>query len=255
MPSYHDRSKGHDSRTVGHPSRDPSNAMKGHRHISRYQVNMTLQYRASLHHRDPTSAFTSLIDRGANGSIAGGNMRVITWLDASVDLSGIDNHTLRNLRMVVAAGVARSNKGNVLLVAHHMAYMPDGRTILSPGQLEHRGCKIEDRSKKVTGKHPYLETPTGFIVPIAIRKGLPYIQLRFPSDKEIDELPRVEITSPQQWDPRILDNDVDETWYDNNSPEDGPPSTDPVNDKGELQEDPFQLDSDPSDHEDRRHHP
>ena len=180
-------------------------------------------------------------------------MRVITWLDASVDLSGIDNHTLRNLRMVVAAGVARSNKGNVLLVAHHMAYMPDGRTILSPGQLEHRGCKIEDRSKKVTGKHPYLETPTGFIVPIAIRKGLPYIQLRFPSDKEIDELPRVEITSPQQWDPRILDNDVDETWYDNNSPEDGPPSTGPVNDKGELQEDPFQLDSDPSDHEDRRH--
>ena len=180
-------------------------------------------------------------------------MRVIAWLEGSVDLSGIDDHTLRNLRMVIAAGVARTNKGDVLIIGSHMAYMPDGRTILSPGQMEDYGCVINDKSKKVSGRHPDLETPSGHKVPIAIKKGLPYIQLRYPSDTELETLPRIKITSPQKWNPAVLDNTVDETWYEEHSPDTAMESGEVAVPGDDGYVDIFEPDSDESDDEDRRH--
>jgi hypothetical protein len=51
-----------------------------------------------------------LIDCGANSSIAGCGTRVIAQTDRSIDLSGIDNHTVRNLTLVTAGGVVATPK-------------------------------------------------------------------------------------------------------------------------------------------------
>jgi hypothetical protein len=56
--------------------------------------------------------------------------------------------------------------------------MPDGRTILSTGQLEHFKVKVNESSKQVTGATPSITTLEGYVIPIATHRGLPYIKLR-----------------------------------------------------------------------------
>ena len=49
-------------------------------------------------------------------------------MDRSIDLSGIDDHTVRNLPLVTAGGVVRSNRGDIILVMNQYAHMADGKT-------------------------------------------------------------------------------------------------------------------------------
>ena len=104
-------------------------------------------YLANAHERDSTPTTTrlnityhvncrqtkrlwaSLIDRGANGGIAGTDTRVIDVTNRTIDLSGIDDHTVRNLPIITAGGVVRSNKGDIILVLNEYAHMPDGKSI------------------------------------------------------------------------------------------------------------------------------
>jgi hypothetical protein len=155
-----------------------------------------------------------LIDRGANGSIAGRDMKVIRQTGQSIDLSGIDDHTIRNLPIVDAGGVTRTPQGDIILIIHQTAHMPEGRTILSTGQLEHYKIKVDERSMKITGKVPSITSLEGYEIPISTRQGLPYIRLRPYTDEEWNTLPRIALTSPHPWTPSVLDSGVDDTWYD-----------------------------------------
>jgi hypothetical protein len=125
--------------------------------------------------------WSALIDRGANGSIARRDMRVIARTDRSIDLSGIDDHTVRNLTLVTAGGgVVATPQGDIVLIVHQIADMTgDSRTILSAGQLEaFLGCKVFKKSPRITQSTPFLVTPGGYRLPMSIRKGLPYIRMR-----------------------------------------------------------------------------
>ena len=66
--------------------------------------------------REYKNQWAALVDRGANGGIAGRDARVIDHYvpPKYIDLSGIDDHTLRNVELVIAAGVVRTNHGDVL---------------------------------------------------------------------------------------------------------------------------------------------
>ena len=72
---------------------------------------------------------------------------------------------------------------------------------------------VDDRPKVVTGKTPTITTPSGHRIPIAIRKGLPYIKMRPYTDEEKKTLPQVVLTSPHPWDPTVLDSKVPDSWY------------------------------------------
>ena len=87
-----------------------------------------LLYRVSAH-RGFTDDRNSLVDRGANGGLAGSNMRVIASTDRSVDISGIDNHQMTGLRIVTAGGVVPTQRGDVIGIFHQYAHVPQGRTI------------------------------------------------------------------------------------------------------------------------------
>jgi hypothetical protein len=140
-------------------------------------------------------------------------MRVMETTTTTIDLSGIDDHTIRNLKIVKAGGVTRTPEGDVLVVVNQAAHMPDGRTILSAGQMEWYKNSVDERPKVVTGRTPTITTPCGSRIPIAIRKGLPYIKMRAYTDEEKKTLPQVIITSPHPWDPSVLDSKVPESWY------------------------------------------
>ena len=50
----------------------------------------------------------TLIDRGANGGLAGSNVRVLHKTGRQVDVQGIDNHQINNIPIVTAAGVVNT---------------------------------------------------------------------------------------------------------------------------------------------------
>ena len=72
--------------------------------------------------RQTRRLWASLIDRGANGGIAGTDTRVIDTTSRTIDLSGIDDHTVRNLPIVTAGGVVRSNRGEIILIMNAVSY-------------------------------------------------------------------------------------------------------------------------------------
>ena len=81
---------------------------------------------------------TPLIDQGANGCIAGDDVRILdTHLThCKVDIEGIDNHRLNSLKIGAVAGVAQSHKGYVVAIMHQFALINCGHSILSCGQME-----------------------------------------------------------------------------------------------------------------------
>ena len=209
---------------VGRPNGEPSNARKGQLRAfvtARTQTkdsDNVVKYRVTMehsHHR----IWRTLVDRGANGCILGRDTRVVNLTDQYIDLNGIDDHTVRNLRIGTGAGYVLSNQGPIILKFHQGAIMQDGKTIISPGQLEYFGCEVFDRPKFVMKEHPYFVTPTGdFKVPMAIQSGLPYIKMRAPTDDELNDpdIPHVDVTSPQIWDPTCIDSVPPDDWYESN---------------------------------------
>ena len=174
-------------------------------------------------------------------------MRVMKMTSDTIDLSGIDDHTIRNLNVVTAGGVTRIPEGEVIVVIHQAAHMADGRTIISAGQVEWFKNAVDDRPKVVTGRTPTITTPNGQRIPIAINKGLPYIKMRPFTDEEEKTLPQVILTSPHPWDPSILDSKVKESWYSK------PPMPTPIADAspfdvlGNLKPTDDNLDEEPED--------
>ena len=118
-------------------------------------VKPTLHIETSVHelvyhvsnHRGFFDAQISLVDRGANGGLAGSNMRVLANTDRLVDISGIDNHQMTGLKIVTAGGVVPTQRGDVIDIFHQYAHVPQGRSIHSSVQLESFGIKVDDRPK------------------------------------------------------------------------------------------------------------
>ena len=117
---------------------------------------------------------------------------------------------MNDLEIVTAAGVVATNKGPRVVIMHQYAYLGKGKTIHSCAQLENFKNDICDKSKVFGGKQRLL-TPDGVVVPFAFRNGLPYMDIRPPSDTELDELPHIILTSDVTWDPSIADYEFDST--------------------------------------------
>ena len=84
------------------------------------------------------------VDRGANGGLAGSDVRPLHETDRQVDVQGIDNHQLTNTPIVTAAGVAESQHGPVILIVNQCAHLANGKTIHSSAQLEAHGVTVDD---------------------------------------------------------------------------------------------------------------
>jgi hypothetical protein len=155
----------------------------------------------------------ALIDCGANGCIAGSDTTCLASTGNTIDLTGIDDHTVWNLELVQAGGVTQTPKGDIIILINQTAWMPDGLTIISTGQLKHFKVQVNERSKHVTGKTPRIIILEGYKIPISTCRGLPYIKLRPICDNKKDTLPQITLTSPHPWDPTVLDAKVDNNWY------------------------------------------
>jgi hypothetical protein len=106
---------------------------------------------------------------------------------------------------------------------HQYAHIGSGKTIHSSAQLEAFKNDVNKKSKKVIGGKQRIKTLDGYIIPLSIVEGLPYMQLRAPTEDKFKNLPHVILTSDADWDPTILDNEVDiedNNWIDDEDLED-----------------------------------
>jgi hypothetical protein len=171
-----------------------------------------------------------LIDRGANGCVAGSDTRLIDKSLRSVNIQGIDDHMIKDVPIGTVSAVINTQRGEVIAIMHQYAYTGKGRTIHSSGQLKWCGNDINDHSIKIEGGRQRLTTPDGYVIPIDVRRGLPYIMMWPFTDEEFEELPHVVWTSEDAWDPTSLDSVIsdDPNWYE---AEPSPPFPDPMYDE------------------------
>ena len=96
--------------SVSYAKRDIS-SHESSRQIQTYQRYVFERVNQSNHH---------LIDRGANGGLAGADMRVIHTTPRKINIVGIDDHELTGLNVVTAAALLDTQKGPIIGVFHDM---------------------------------------------------------------------------------------------------------------------------------------
>ena len=148
-----------------------------------------------------------LVDRGANGRLAGSDMCVIHKTQHKINIQGVDNHEVTGLDVVTAATLLNTSQGKVIGIFNEYAYLGKGSSIHSSGQLEWFKTNVDEKSVKVGGTQ-LITTLDGYSVPLLIKDGLAYAtSLGKPTDQDMDTYPHVFFTSPDEWDPSVLDHD------------------------------------------------
>ena len=132
-----------------------------------------------------------LVDRGANGDLAGSDMRVIHKTHQKINIQGIDNHEVTGLDVVTAATLLNTSQGKVIGIFNEYAYLGKGSSIHSAGQLEWFKTNVDEKSVKV-GDTQLITTLDGYSVPLLIKDGLAYAtSLGRPTDQDMDTYPHV----------------------------------------------------------------
>ena len=148
-----------------------------------------------------------MVDHGANGGLAGSDMHVIHNTHGKINIQGIDNHEVTGLDVVTAATLLNTSQGKVIGIFNEYAYLGKGSSIHSSGQLEWFKISVDVKSVKVGGTQ-LITTLDGYSVPLLIKDGLAYAtSLGKPTDQDMDTYPHVFFTSPDEWDPSVLDHD------------------------------------------------
>ena len=183
-------------------------------HPPSYEINMhKTVYSVSRSHVHKNGA---LVDRGANGGMAGADVRAICKTSQQVDVTGIDNHQVTDIPIITAGGVVTTQRGEVILIMNQYAHMPQACTIHSSAQMEAFGIQVDDRAR-ANGGHQRIITPEGYVIPLQVRSGLIYMDMRPYTDAEFDgpnQLPHVILTSDQDWEPSSIDHEYDcDCWF------------------------------------------
>ena len=172
---------------------------------------MSFQLRGLLIFKSVNATFFSMpitpTNHGANGGLAGSDMHVIHRTYHKINIQGIDNHEVTGLDVVTAATPLSTSQRKVIGIFNEYAYLGKGSSIHSSGQLEWFKTNVDEKSVKVGGTQ-LITTLDGYSVPLLIKDGLAYAtSIGKPTDQDMDTYPHVFFTSPDEWDPSVLDHD------------------------------------------------
>ena len=185
------------------------------RNISSHESSRQLQTHQRYVFARVKQANHQLIDRGANGGLAGADMRIIHTTPRKINIVGIDDHELTGLNVVTAATLLDTQKGPIIGVFHEYAHLGKGRSIHAAGQMEWFNCQVDDRSKLVGGMQS-IQTSEGYVIPLSIESGLVYMHsMRIPTDHDLQNYPHVFFTSPDIWDTSVLDHGIPQSLLEN----------------------------------------
>jgi hypothetical protein len=165
-------------------------------------VNVTYQiHNAACHgHKG------SLIEGGANVGMSGSDVRVLEQTMSHAVVSGPAEHAVTDLPIVTAAGVLQSSQGYIIGIFLQYAHLGTGNIIHSSNQIRYIGLDICDIPRNLRSLQR-IHHPDGYIIPLSICNGLPYMDMHPPSDLELETYPHVLFTSDITWDPSSLDQE------------------------------------------------
>ena len=166
------------------------------------QINAHITYHVA---QAKQAKLGSLVDRGANGGLAGSDVRVLSTSSRKCTVTGIDNHEIPGLDLVQCAAMVQTNHGMVNPITNEYAYYGRGHSIHSSGQIEWYTNTVDDKSVQVGGQQRIV-TIDGYSMPLVCEGGLMYLQLQgIPTDQDLQNYPSVHLTSPHGWDPSVFD--------------------------------------------------
>ena len=156
----------------------------------------TINHHFSYHVAQASQAkHSSLVDRGANGGLAGSDVRILSRSSQKCTVTGIDNHELQGLDVVQCAALVETNHGTVNLTMNEYVCYGKGHTIHSSGQIEWFKTLVDDRSVQVGGKQRIC-TIDSYAMPLTCRGGLMYLSiLGKPTDTDLESYPAVHLQS------------------------------------------------------------
>ena len=162
----------------------------------------------------------ALVDGGANGGLLGDDVRIIEYVEgAHVDITGVGDAEVKGLKIAQAAAkVDTVADGPIIVIMSQYADLGYGKTIHSKGQMEHFGQIVDDTSIRAGGRQCIITTE-GYTIPLHIRDGLPRMDMSIPTDDDLAKYPHVFITSDATWDPTILDDEYNESFYNRDDPQ------------------------------------
>ena len=166
----------------------------------------SINHHFTCHIAQPSQAkHGSLVDRGANGGLAGSDVRILSRSSRKCTVTGIDSHELQGLDVVQCAALVQTNHGIVNLIMKEYTCFGKGHTIHSSGQIEWITNSVDDRFVQVGGKQRIC-TIDGYAMSLTCRGGLMYLSILGKStDKDLERYPTVHLTGPHEWDPPVLD--------------------------------------------------
>ena len=101
----------------------------------------------------------SLVDRGANGGLAGSDVRVLNISHRQCTVIVINNHEIPGLDIVQCAALVNTNKGIVNLIMNEYAYYGKGHTIHLSGHIEWHTNTVDDKSVQIGGQQRIITMP------------------------------------------------------------------------------------------------
>ena len=127
-----------------HHEQDMNNALQAYNVMTSPTSNVTSQRSINSVHihifyhvaQAKQAQHGSLVDSGANGGLAGSDVRVLSKSCMKCTVTGIDQHQINGLDNVQCAALVKPNHGYVNLIMNEYAYYGKGHTI-------HPSCQIE----------------------------------------------------------------------------------------------------------------
>ena len=147
------------------------------------------------------------MDGGANGGIAGSDMRVMSYNSDGrrVNIGIAGDHQMTGKQLGTFCSVIETRFGRILAIFHQYAHVPEQkRSIHSKCQFQAHHNLVGDTATAYGGLQR-IDTADGYQIPLTIRAGLPYIRQTYPNNEDMN-LPQVQFTSPTEWNPSINDD-------------------------------------------------
>ena len=134
-------------------------------------------------------ALLALMDGGANGVIAGKDMKLMYCHPGArrVNIGIAGGHQLTGKRLGTFCAVVITQMGLVLGIYHQYAHVPEQ-------EFQSYGNLVGDTAAQFGGQQRIF-TSDGYHIPLNVRSGLPYIQQSYPTAQQLKDLSHVVFTS------------------------------------------------------------
>ena len=127
----------------------------------------------------------SVVHGGANGDLAGSDVRVLGTSPRKCTLTGIDKYELPGLDVAQCAALVDTNHGVVNLIMNEYVYNGRGHSIHSSRRIEWYTIIVIDKSVQLEGQQRIV-TINGYSMPLVCKGRSMYLKfIGIPTDRDL----------------------------------------------------------------------